>query len=70
MSRCQRVRQRVLFPRRSFHGHTHHIVSTENDFPFIQQSVGFDTATKTFSSVIGSLWCEAATSRNQWFFIR
>lgn len=44
--------------------------STESDFPFIQQSIGFDTVTKTFASIIGSLWCEAATSRNQWFFVR
>eukprot|EP00392_Amoebophrya_sp_AT5.2_P009163 g9191.t1 len=36
----------------------------------ITQSVGFDTATKVFASIVGSLWCEAATSRKQWFFVR
>ncbi|CAD7936929.1 unnamed protein product [Amoebophrya sp. A25] len=45
-------------------------VSVDNDFPFIQQSIGFDTATKIFASIVGSLWCEAATSRQQWFFVR
>ncbi|CAD7942529.1 unnamed protein product [Amoebophrya sp. A120] len=45
-------------------------VASDNDFPFIQQSIGFDTVTKVFASIAGSLWCEAATSRKQWFFVR
>ncbi|CAD7954720.1 unnamed protein product [Amoebophrya sp. A25] len=44
--------------------------STENDLPIIEQCLGYDTAVKVFSSIIGNLGTHAASTRKHWYFLR
>jgi diphosphate--fructose-6-phosphate 1-phosphotransferase len=44
--------------------------STESDLLFTEQSIGFDTMAKVFGSIVGSLGCDAASSRRYWYFVR
>lgn len=44
--------------------------SVENDLPFVDQALGYDTACRVFSSIIGNLGAHAATSKKVWYFIR
>ncbi|CAD7946319.1 unnamed protein product [Amoebophrya sp. A120] len=44
--------------------------SCENDLPFVEQSLGHDTACKVFSSIIGNLGAHAASTKKHWYFIR
>jgi len=44
--------------------------SVENDIPFIDQALGYDTACKVFASIIGNLGAHACTTGRTWYFIR
>jgi len=43
-------------------------VSAESDFAFVQQTVGKDTVTKVFSSIIGALATEVKSGGDKWYF--
>eukprot|EP00397_Hematodinium_sp_SG-2012_P001762 GEMP01001767.1.p1 GENE.GEMP01001767.1~~GEMP01001767.1.p1 ORF type:complete len:1263 (+),score=241.68 GEMP01001767.1:74-3862(+) len=44
--------------------------SIESDIPFVEQSLGYDTACKVYASIVGNLATDAATSGSTWYFIR
>ena len=44
--------------------------SVENDIPFVEQTLGHDTACKVYASIVGSLATLAASSKRQWCFVR
>jgi diphosphate--fructose-6-phosphate 1-phosphotransferase len=44
--------------------------SIENDIPFIEKSIGHDTACRVYASQVGSLATLAASSKRQWCFVR
>ncbi|CAE6920884.1 PFP-BETA1 [Symbiodinium natans] len=45
-------------------------VSLDCNFPFVQQTIGFDTVTRTLSAFIGTIGNLVKTSRNMWIFVR
>jgi len=47
-------------------------VSIDNDFPdqFVESSLGFDTATKVYSQLVGNMATDAASARKYTMFIR
>lgn len=45
-------------------------VSLDCNFPFVQQSVGFDTVTRTLSAFVGTIGNLVKASRNMWIFVR
>merc|ERR1719265_1098779 len=44
--------------------------SAESDIPFVQQSIGYDSVCRVFSSIVGSLGYEAWTTGDKWVFVR
>jgi len=44
--------------------------SIEGDIPFVEQTLGFDTASKVYASIVGNLATDAATAGRTWYFIR
>eukprot|EP00746_Dinoflagellata_sp_MGD_P032014 gnl/MRDRNA2_/MRDRNA2_176175_c0_seq1.p1 gnl/MRDRNA2_/MRDRNA2_176175_c0~~gnl/MRDRNA2_/MRDRNA2_176175_c0_seq1.p1 ORF type:complete len:801 (+),score=112.81 gnl/MRDRNA2_/MRDRNA2_176175_c0_seq1:31-2403(+) len=44
--------------------------SAEADMPFVQQTLGYDTVCRVFSSIVGNLACEAWTAGDKWIFVR
>ncbi|KAF4674979.1 hypothetical protein FOL47_008428 [Perkinsus chesapeaki] len=44
--------------------------SVENDIPLIEQTLGYDTACKVFSNIIGNIATLAASGTREWYFIR
>jgi len=45
-------------------------VSIDCDFPFVQQSIGYDTVCHTLSAYIGQLGCMAQATGRLWIFVR
>ncbi|KAF4712324.1 hypothetical protein FOZ62_012769, partial [Perkinsus olseni] len=44
--------------------------SVENDIPLVEQTLGYDTACKIFSNIIGNIATLAASGTREWYFIR
>ncbi|EER11879.1 Pyrophosphate--fructose 6-phosphate 1-phosphotransferase subunit beta, putative [Perkinsus marinus ATCC 50983] len=44
--------------------------SVENDIPLVEQTLGYDTACKVFSNIIGNIATLAASGTREWYFIR
>lgn len=44
--------------------------STQSDLPLVEQTLGYDTVCKLFSSIVGNLATQAASSGKMWCFAR